>query len=288
MTAQPNDFPPAFNHGLLRLMTDGSDQAYFGLDVLGGLVKGITDYQREHQQAGHFRTFGPALLGAFLWLDDPELIQVMADYPSLCVVVSKQPASTSKRRRNQQETFDKLREVCDSGKGFPAEACPELRGLAPRENGKPMVVGPYTSLPEIALPAFRSIGPRKIGNHLVPILHTKMVLLGNMWWHDEHPSGYPEDIIGFTPERLWLASANGTRSSRSNLEFGVWLTDPKLIATARRFLLEVISTSEDIDPANDQFEPELVPYEEDDAAMSAAYAAEREAAADFEADDYLP
>ena len=285
MTAPPNDFPPSFDHGLLRLMTDGSDQAYFGLDVLSGLVKGITDYQREHQQARRSRTLGPALLGAFLWLDDPELIQAMADYPSLCVVVSKQPASTSKRRRNQKATFDRLREVCDSGKGFPAEACPELDGLAPRENGKPMLVGPYTSRPEIALPAFRSIGPRKVDDHLVPILHTKIVLLGNLWWHDEHPAGYPDDIIGFTPEKLWLASANGTRSSRSNLEFGVWLTDPKLLATARGFLLEVIGNSEDIDPANDQFEPDLLPYEEDDAAMSAAYAAEREAWSEFEADD---
>lgn len=93
---------------------------------------------------GHFRTLGPALLGAFMWLDDPELIQAMANYPSLCVVVSKQPASTSRSRRNQQATFDRLREVCDSGKGFPAEACSELRSLAPRENGKPMIVGPYT------------------------------------------------------------------------------------------------------------------------------------------------
>lgn len=285
MTAQPPEFPPSFNHGLLRLMTDGSDQAYFGLDVLSGLVKGITDYQREHQQAGRSRSLGPALLGAFMWLDDPELIQAMADYPSLCVVVSKQPASTSRSRRNQQATFDRLREVCDSGKGFPAEACPELRGLAPRENGKPMVVGPYTSLPEVALPAFRSIGPRRTGNHLVPILHTKMVLLGDLWWHDEHPSGYPADIIGFTPERLWLGSANGTRSSRSNLEFGVWLTDPKLIATARRFLLEVIGSSEDIDPANDQFEPELVPYEEDDAAMAEAAAEMHQAWAESEDDD---
>lgn len=288
MAAQPNDFPSNFDHGLLRLMTDGSDQVYFGLDVLGGLVKGITDYQREHQQAGRFRTLGSALLGAFMWLDDPELIQAMANYPSLCVVVSKQPASTSKRRRNQQATFDMLRQVCNSGKGFPAEACSELRDLAPRENGRPMVVGPYTSLPEIALPAFRSIGPRRTGNHLVPILHTKMVLLGDLWWHDEHPSGYPDDIIGFTPERLWLGSANGTHSSRSNLEFGVWLTDPKLIATARRFLLEVIRNSEDTDPANDQFEPELVPYEEDHAAMADAAAEIQVAYAEFGDDDYLP
>lgn len=47
----------------------------------------------------------------------------------------------------------------------------------------------------------------------------------------------------------------------------------------------MISNSEDIDPANDQFEPDFVPYEEDDAGMSEAYVAQREAWADFEADD---
>lgn len=196
-------------------------------------------------------------------------------------MVSKQPASTSRRRRNRQATFNTLRQVCTSGNGFPAEACPELTGLAPRTDGNPLVVGASTRLPEITLPAFRSIGPRRTGNHLVPILHTKMVLLGNLWWHDEGELGQVEDVIGFTAEKLWLGSANGTRSSRSNLEFGVWLTDQDLLATARRFLTEVIRLSEDIDPTNDLSEPELAPFEFDDDAMA-------EAAVELWADDTGP
>src|SRR5881227_3971477 len=102
MTAEPNQFPRDFNHELQRRMTDGSNQAYFGLNVLGGLVTGITDYRREHQRAKHSRTLGPALLGAFLWVDDSELIQSIADYSSMCVVVSKQPAASGKRRRDKR------------------------------------------------------------------------------------------------------------------------------------------------------------------------------------------
>jgi hypothetical protein len=43
-------------------------------------------------------------------------------------------------------------------------------------------------------------------------------------------------MFSFIPERLWVGSANGTRSSRSNLEMGVWLTDPQLLNAARGFL----------------------------------------------------
>ncbi|MEU5848949.1 hypothetical protein [Saccharopolyspora shandongensis] len=268
MTDAASGFPPQFDQQF-RSLISGSQEGYFGLDVLRGLVEGMNNYRRDHESSDRGRSLGPAMLGGFLWLDDDELIEAIAGFPAACVVVSKQQASTGRRERKQR-TFDKLRRVCDSGNGFPAQACPELSDLAQRDDGRPLVVGPYTHLPDITVPTFRSIGPRKTGQHLVPILHTKMVLLGNLWWHDEGSAGYPEDVIGFTPEKLWLASANGTRSSRSNLEFGVWLTDKTLLEMARGFLTEVICHSEDIDPANDLFEPELAPYEFDDDTMAEA------------------
>lgn len=55
---------------------------------------------------------------------------------------------------------------------------------------------------------------------MVPILHTKMMSLGHLWWHDEGADGHVEDVIGFTPQKLWPASANGTSSSRRNLDRG--------------------------------------------------------------------
>lgn len=284
MTAQPEGFPSPFGHDFLRVVSGGTNDAYFGLNALSGLITGMAEYCQEVKKG--YRSLGPALLGTFMWLNDDELIQAITDFPFACVVVSKQPAATDKRRRNQQSTFDKLRRACDTEIGFPTRACPELRDLAPRENGRPLVIGPYTEVPELVVPAFRSIGPRRTGNHLVPILHTKMMLLGYLWWHDEGPLGHVEDVIGFTAEKLWLGSANGTRSSRSNLELGVWLTDEALLATARRFLTTVIEHSEDIDPVNDLFEPELAGVEFDDDAMAEADLWSDEAASD--ADDYLP
>lgn len=269
MTAPPPSFPPEFDHRFLGLAA-GTDKAYFGLDVLRGLVGGIDEHRREHDARKPARSLGPAMLGAFLWLDDDELIRAIADYPAACVVVSKQETATGKRKERQLAIFNKLRAVCDNGNGFPAQACPELADLAPRGNGRPAVVGPYDAPFEIDVPAFRSIGPRRTGKYMVPILHTKMMLLGHLWWHDEGASGHVEDVIGFTPQKLWLASANGTTSSRRNLEFGLWLTDPDLLKAARRFLTSVIRYSEDINPAADLFDPEFAAVEFDDNAMAEA------------------
>jgi hypothetical protein len=97
--------------------------------------------------------------------------------------------------------------------------------------------------------------------------------------------GEVTDVFGFIPERLWVGSANGTRSSRSSLEMGLWLTDPELLKAARRFLTEVIRYSEDIDSANDVLEPEFADFEFDDEAMAEASARWAEAHAESQADD---
>jgi hypothetical protein len=210
---------------------------------------------------------GPAMLGAFLWLDDPELIERIAGFPHACVVITKQP-----RGKRQQARLAKLKPLIERSPGFPADALPELRFLMPREDGRPPVVGPYTAAPHLRLPALRTIGYRKVGDKLVPILHTKMALLGHVWWHDEDEFG-PADVIGFHPQRLWLGSANGTTSSRANLEFGVWLADPALLRAATRFLAEVMRHSEDLDPDPHDMEPELVDPDYDDVAFAEAAAA---------------
>ena len=99
---------------------------------------------------------------------------------------------------------------------------------------------------------------------MVPILHTKIVLLGEMWWHDEDGSGGVADVTGFRPERLWVGSANGTASSRKSLEFGMWLDDPQALQAAEAFLVQLMAHSEALDPDGDAFEPELLPVDFDD------------------------
>ena len=136
------------------------------------------------------------------------------------------------------------------------------------DGGKPPLVGPSIPNPHLYLPAIRTIGYRKTGDHLVPILHTKMLLLGELYWHDEDPLGGVADVIGFSPQRLWLGSANGTEESRNNLEFGIWLDDPVLLSRAKQFLGWVLSHSEALDPDTDGLLPDLVEPEYDDEAFA--------------------
>jgi hypothetical protein len=249
-------------------------RGYFGRDILAGLVSGMDDFRAEAEHKPGFRTLGPAMLGAFMWLDDPELIERIADFPNACVVITKQS-----RDRRQQARVDKLKLALERGRGFPAAALPELRFLARREDGRPPVVGPSSPAPRSWLPALRAIGYRKTGDNLVPILHAKMVLLGELWWHDEDDFG-SADVTGFRPRRLWLASANGTAGSRANLEFGFWVTDPVLLSEATRFLAGLLCHSEDLDPDAQDMDPDLIEPDYDDAALAEALADYDEAVED--------
>lgn len=242
------------------LWGEGACQGAFGSNVLGGLVEGI----RAEMEHGRRRvdSLGPAMLGAFMWLDDDELLERIADFPAACVVVTKQT-----RGKYQQARVDELKPVVERGAGFPLQALPDLEPLMFREDGKTPVVGPYTSANTAPLPTLRTLGYRKEGNRLVPILHTKMLLLGELWWRNEEPLG---DVLRFTPSRIWMGSANGTTSSRKNLEFGLWLEDRALLEGALRFLVQVLAHSEDWDPKSNKPLPDLVEPEYDDDAMAEA------------------
>ncbi|MFJ8028712.1 hypothetical protein [Streptomyces sp. NPDC096311] len=209
-------------------------------------------------------------------MDDPELLQRIAEFPSACVVVSKQP-----RGKRHVERLHKVAEAVKDAAGFPVRAFSELEELRFHQGGKAPLLGPGSPQEYIRLPALRTLGYRKAGDHLVPILHTKMMLLGELWWHDEDGLGGVADVTGFTPRRLWLGSANGTESSRRSLEFGLWLEDPGLLKAARRFLVEVLAHSQELDPDSDGLEPDLVMPDYDDEVMWEAMTA----LADYDADE---
>jgi len=103
-------FSGQFNHAISQT-GQGVGPAYFGTDVLSGLVQGIDQYRRELPGKNLVRSLGPAVLGAFLWLDNDELINALAQYPAGCVVVSKQPEKAGKRRENKRRTFERLRQL---------------------------------------------------------------------------------------------------------------------------------------------------------------------------------
>jgi hypothetical protein len=66
-------------------------RGYLGRDVLAGLISGIDEFRAQAERKPGFRTLGPAMLGAFMWLDDPELVRRIAGFPHACVVITKQP-----------------------------------------------------------------------------------------------------------------------------------------------------------------------------------------------------
>jgi hypothetical protein len=266
MSSTDPSFPSGFD-ARFAFGPGGRWTGYFGRDVLRGLVEGIDEFHatKARERPG-IRILGPALLGAFMSLGDRELVQRIAAFPYACVMITKKPRDS--RSRFQLARLQGQLERCD---GFPASALPELDSLVRCEDdGKAPVVGPYSTEPDIMLSALRAIGYRKTDDEYVPILHTKMVLLGEVWWHDEDALGHVADVIGFEPQRLWVASANGTRSSRKSLEFGFWLDDPELLRQAKRFLTELLSYSEEFDPDADVPEPSLVEPEYDDEAFAEA------------------
>lgn len=253
----PLEFPP----GLDRLVAHATGQAVFGLDVLSTLVAGL---EEELAAPPGFRSLGKAVLGCAMWMNDPELIDVLDRMTNVCVIVRKQA-----RNRYGQPDVVKLKELAKNN-GLSQRAFPELAELAPRgEGGEPALVGPFgPDHSDGVISAVRELGFRSVArNQLVPMVHAKILLVGELWWHDEHPSGYSADLMGFRPHNLWVGSPNFTTNSRSSLEMGMWTTDPDLLTAARKWLLTLVEMSEPLGSGPDHLEPEYLPVGYDDAAI---------------------
>lgn len=250
---------PNFPQGLNLRTASNAGEAVFGLDVLDRLIQDLKLAAKVRRTE---RAWGPGVLGCAMWMDDPELIEVLGQMANACVVVTKQS-----RRRYDDARTDALKTLATST-GLAQEAYHELSELAPLVDGSPGMVGPWhRAWDDNEIGAVREVGFRKLGNHLVPIVHAKIMLLGQMYWTDEHPSGHVMDVIGFRPQRLWIGSANFTKSSRASLEMGMWTIDPGMLAAARQWLLSLIAISEPLGTGSDSMQPELVPVEYDHDAM---------------------
>jgi hypothetical protein len=254
----PKEFDAEFAVG-----PEEGNKAYFGHDVLRGLIDGIDDFiQLRQARWKQFRSTGPALLGSAMWIDDPELIDKLDELAGASIVVTKQS-----RRPDKRKSMEPLQWLNDRSPGLPARAFAELIDMGPTFDGEPTVVGPSTNLDSLVVPTVRTLGYRKTGNQLVPIMHAKLALLGHLRWHDEDALGYVDDMIWFTPQRLWISSANFTKRSRQSLEFGFWTEDSALVERAEQFLVTAMRYSEGLDPESDWFKPDLAPVEYDPVAF---------------------
>ena len=270
----PDDYDLDFS---VPLGPEAGNHAFFGQNVLEGLIDGINDFIHERQprwERRSHRVGAPVMLGCSPWVNDDKLMQAIEALPGACVVISKHP-----RTPGGKAGTDRLREVNERTNGIAMRALSALGEMAPTIEGKPRVVGPYDRIHDdnAALSTFRTIGFRKIGRDRPPIAHAKLALLGNVCWTDEHPAGYVDDYIWFSPRRLWVSSANFTYGSRSSLEFGYWTENDELLSAVARFLVGLIGASEDLDSPADAADPELARVEYDDAAMAQAWAERLEA-----------
>jgi hypothetical protein len=182
--------------------------------------------------------------------------------------VHRRHKATPSAEAGEVQELKQLEEVNQRTPGLPTGAFPDLSDLAPRVDGKPLVVGPGSPSWETVVPTIRTLGYQKLSNKdFAPIVHAKLALLGDLWWHDEDALGHVADVIGFTPRRLWVSSANFTERSRSNLEFGYWTEVAALVDGAARFLLNLIAASEGVDPDADSFTPDFAAVDYDDEAF---------------------
>jgi hypothetical protein len=262
----------------LALGAEKGNRAFFGQNVLQGLIDGIEDFAHERQprlRRDSYRIGAPALLACSPWINDPALLTAIKTLPA-CVVISKLP-----RTSGDEVTFGKLRRLNERTPAIPIRALAGLHDMAPKEsNGKPPVIGPYEPIidRDFSLSTFRTIGYRKTGAKGPPIAHAKLALLGNICWTDEDP--VDPDYIWFQARRLWVSSANFTFASRRSLEFGYWTEDAELIRVVNGFLIKLIGASEDLDATTDTPDPEFVKVEYDDAAMFEAVEEMRRARAE--------
>lgn len=107
-------FPDAFHYQ--AGIGQRSSNAYFGTDVLSGLVTGMDEFLTDPEgRWRQFRSLGAAVLGCVPWLDDPALLGAIGRFPSACVVVTKQ--ELKKRGREKFERAGVREDLRDDRRG---------------------------------------------------------------------------------------------------------------------------------------------------------------------------
>ncbi len=224
-----------------RLNAAGNN-IFVGLDVLRGLVDGINDFVACRQPRWQSdESCGAVLLGSSFGLNDDDLLRAVEQLTAACIVVSK-PERTQYwddihrelARRNEQE----------QPPGLPLEAI---------------------------ISAFRTLGFRKTAGRYPPLVHAKLALMGHLLHRHVDAPGDVE-AVAFQPVRLWVSSANFTKGSHRNIEFGYWTDDPAMLKAAEHLLVRLIAESEAVDTNAEDWSPEMAPVEYDHDAMIEAMA----------------
>jgi hypothetical protein len=104
----------------------------------------------------------------------------------------------------------------------------------------------------------RVYGWREQQRNFKPLLHAKLLVLGEVRVDTPCPEAPYHEELDFVPQQVWFGSANWTEGSTSHLEFGFVCQDPQLVRDTTSFVEDVIAGSEPVGTTHPGPEPNLV------------------------------
>ena len=243
----------------------GADwRAWFGGNVLSGLCDVLDEHlaaeRRGHLSPGAFlpRSKGsPAAIGCVPWLTNDDVIDRLLQLSACCVVLDK-GAGLPARLVNHDRSMPNV--------------LPRLQMTTPAVDGAATLLGPGSPMPEHDIGPVRLLGwQEREGKGMKPLLHAKLLVLGQLGFVTYSPDDAPEfEELKFTPQSVWWGSANWTRTSPSHLEVGFWSEDEHLVREATSFVEDLIAFSEPVGSTHPGPEPNLLSVDFDDEAMAEA------------------
>lgn len=234
----------------------GAEEARWRAWMGGGVIDGLCELLDDHLDHRRSSRNAPAALGCVPWLTSRRVAERLERLTACCVVTNKGGTREG---------------LLDAANPFP-NVLPSLRMTMPADNGEVPLLGPASPEPVHDLGPVRVVGWQEDRKRTRPILHAKVLVLGDLLFTDEGPNGEVVDHVEFAPRSVWWGSANWTDGALEHLELATWADDRTLADTAAEFLADVIRFSEPADSTHLGPEPDLVEVEFDDEAMrEAAY-----------------
>lgn len=237
---------------------DNQWSVWFGGGVVDALVETLDVHFYTPPQISRRYQPQPAVLGAVPWMTHEQVIDRLSHYRSCVVMAKPRPGKTLK---------DEIVAYARNGEPFPKEALYQLDDWGPISgDGGPPLITPGAPFPVESNP----LGPVRVVGYrgdMTPILHTKLLLLGVIYWLEDDELTWTERLM-FRPDRVWWGSANFTTFSGSHLEMGTLSDDPALLEHALDYLIDLIRLSEPFDSVSYWPTPDLAAGTWDDDAFA--------------------
>jgi hypothetical protein len=211
---------------------DARWRVWFGLKVIDGLCE-VLDEHIAAQHEGY-----PAAIGCVPWFGSKAVAERLLQLTSCCIVVDKEHLGI---------VPDRLLEA-DLGM---ASIALSLGSYRPSDQDEVALGESFNQGYEYELGPVRVYGWRKQRNVFKPLLHTKLLILGETRVETYYPGDAPSfEELNFVPQTAWFGSANWTESSKLYQEIGFICDDPELVMEATSYVRTLIAESEPVTSAH--------------------------------------